>query len=326
MTKTFLVTGASGFIGRRLTKYLKVRGFYVRALLRTPSEGPWDESYLAELGVDDISAEVMSSIDGVFHLAGVAHTTISNSSEIENHYWQVNVKGTSQLLQAAVDANVKCFVNFSSVKAGGEHPEDCLDENSDYQPADVYGQSKYEAEKLVLQAGHESGMHVCNLRPALIYGKGIKGNIYKMMRSIEQGRFPPVPEFGNRRSMVSLDDLIEAAWLAMNTSTASGETYIVTDGVEYSTREIYQSIVMAYGMTVPRYCFPKSVFRFGAKVGDFMNNLFGIEMPLDSYKLNKLSSSACYKADKVRRELGWKPQFSFADVLSDIIKEMGDKY
>ncbi|WP_295884172.1 NAD-dependent epimerase/dehydratase family protein, partial [uncultured Thiohalocapsa sp.] len=203
----YLVTGAGGFVGTALCRRLRADGHRVRALLRQPADGPWDERLTCDLGTDPLPVGLMDGIDGVFHLAGIAHVQdVAGISDAV--YKQVNVAGTAALLDAAVTAGVRGFVYFSSIKAAAEPGERCVDETWDAWPADAYGRSKREAEALVLRAGREQGLHVCNLRPCLVYGPGVKGNLARLIEAVDRGRFPPLPELGNRRSMVGLDDLI----------------------------------------------------------------------------------------------------------------------
>ena len=314
----YLVTGASGFIGRRLSEYLSSQGHEVWALLRQPGEGTWTKTFCCEIGKDPLPDSLLEGVDGVFHLANVAHTDLTGS-DVER-YWQVNVMGTKALLQAAVDAGVSRFVYFSSVKAAADPGEECVDERWDHMPDDAYGRSKREAEQLVLAEGKRSGMHVCNLRPSLVYGVGVKGNLSRMLQAVSQGRFPPLPEFGNRRSMVALDDLISTTWLVMENAKANGQTYIVADGMGYSPRELYEAMCKELGLAIPRWEIPLHLLRFCASAGDALEWLVKLKMPLNSQVLMRLTGSAYYRAERIQKDLGWQPKHTFFDVLPQMIQ------
>lgn len=251
----YLVTGAAGFIGRGLSEYLSSQGHEVWALLHQPADGPWERAFCCELGIQPLSVGMMEGVDGIFHLANVAHTDLTGKEA--DRYWQVNVAGTDALLRAAADAGVGRFVYFSSVRAVADPGDEHVDERWDRTPEDAYGRSKREAERRVLAVGTESGMHVCNLRPTLVYGPGVKGNLSRILQAVDRGHFPPLPEFGNRRSMVSLNDLIAAAWLAMESPVANGRTYIVSDGVDYSPHALYEAMCAVLGVTMPHWCLPR---------------------------------------------------------------------
>jgi nucleoside-diphosphate-sugar epimerase len=257
----------------------------------------------------------------VFHLAGIAHLADQTEGDAAL-YWRVNVDGTQQLVDAAAAAGMKRFVYFSSVKAAADPHLECVDETWDPVPHDAYGLSKREAERRVRQAA-ERGLGACVLRPALVYGPGVKGNLQRMLETVASGRFPPIPEVGNRRSMVSVRDLAEAAWLAMTNEAGRGQTYIVADGVDYSTRDIYIAMCQALGRKAPSWCLPLWVLAAAARGGDFVARASGKPMPVSSAALERLCGSACYRADRIRAELGWEPVDDFYRVVGQMVESVG---
>jgi nucleoside-diphosphate-sugar epimerase len=314
----YLVTGAGGFIGTALCRRLQARGHRVRALLRRPAEGPWEEVVCADLADAELPAGLMEGIDRVFHLAAIVHA--QDAAGIPDEvYQQVNVGGTRALLDAAVAADVRGFVHFSSVKAVADPGERCVDETWDAWPDDAYGRSKREAEEAVLHAGRDHGIHVCNLRPCLVYGPGVKGNLARMIDAIERGRFPPLPDFGNRRSLVGLEALIDAAWLAMEMPAAAGHTFIVADAEPYSTRQIADAIRRGLGMPAPRLLLPSWSLAAGAALGDLVQRVTGLRMPLNGAVLRRIAGSACYRSDLLQRTLGWESRSRFERSLPGIL-------
>lgn len=302
----YLVTGATGFIGQALCTALKARGASVRALARRPTSGPWDECLRCDLAKEPLPEGLMRGIDGVFHLAGIAH--VQDIAGIPDALYQrVNVDATRALLDAAVDAGLRGFVYFSSIKAVADPGERCVDEAWDTWPADAYGRSKREAEDLVLQTAREHGLHACNLRPCLVYGPGVKGNLARMLAAIDRGRFPPLPEFHNRRSMVSQLDLIEAAWRALHSPRAQAKTFIVGDAEPYSTRAMSDAMHRALGRKPPSWSIPPIFLATGAAAGSLLGALWRRRMPLDRAVLQRLRGSACYCSDLIQRELDWRP-------------------
>jgi nucleoside-diphosphate-sugar epimerase len=254
-------------------------------------------------------------------LAGIAHVSGQIDSDAAQ-YWRVNVDGTQSLVDAAADAGINRFVYFSSVKAVADPDRERVDETWDLVPEDAYGRSKREAESRVLEAS-KGGLDVCVLRPTLVYGPGVKGNLQRMLEAVASGRFPPIPEVGNRRSMVSVRDLAEAAWLAMTKESARGQTYIVADGVDYSTRDIYIAMCQALGRKAPSWCLPLWVLAAAARGGDFVARASGKPMPVSSAALERLCGSACYRADRIRAELGWEPVDDFYRVVGQMVESVG---
>lgn len=319
--KHALVTGASGFIGLELCRRLRGQGVRVRAQMRRAraAPGPWDEVVSADLAEGSLPAACLEGVDSLFHLAGKVHA-LSERMDDEEEYRRVNVDGTRLLLEAARRAGCRRFVFLSSVQAMGETASARLDEGSEPHPATAYGRSKLAAEALVLDPAL-SPPHACCLRPPLVYGPGQKGNLQRMIRAVDQGLFPPLPETGNRRSMVHVQDVVDAAVLAAAHPGARGRTYIVTDGRAYSSREILDAIRGSLRRRVPRWHVPLGALRFLARAGDVVGRLRGRRFVFDSDALEKLIGSAWYSSERISRELGFRASRGFLEALPEIIAD-----
>ena len=108
----------------------------------------------------------------------------------------------------------------------------------------------------MLAAGREAGIETCVLRLPLVYGPGQKGNLLRMMEAIDRGRFPPLPDTGNQRSLVHVDDVVQALVLAATHDAAVGKTYYVTDNKPYTTTDLYRMMRRALGRAEPRWSLP----------------------------------------------------------------------
>jgi len=311
-----LVTGASGFIGHPLCHQLQKQGMQVKSLLRTLREpGPWHDFAAGDIS-ETLAPDVMEQIDTVFHLAGKAHA-LSETRQDEEEYFQINTEGTRRVLEAAQQAGVRRFVFFSSVKAMHEEGPDCLDETFPCHPETPYGKSKFAAERLVLAGNYIPEPVV--LRLSMVYGPAMKGNLPRMIEAVRKGRFPPIPEFGNKRSMVHVEDVVQAALLAAEKSQAIGQTYIVTDGHPCSTRQLYEWICEAVNRPVPGWQIPKMALNGLAKVGDTISRVRGRRFIFDSDALTKLTGSAWYSSHKLETELGFHAQHSLRESLRAMI-------
>ncbi len=318
----YLVTGAAGFVGTALCHSLQAGGHGVRALLHHNATGPWQESYTADLlHARPLPPGLMDSVDGIFHCAGAAHFR-SLSRAARTALWQLNVNATEQLIAAAAAAGVPRLVYFSSVQAAGRPELQPVDEDWARPPDNLYGESKLAAESLLKQASGATIPHTVILRPCLVYGPGVKGNLKRMLEAIDRGRMPPLPRSQQRRSMVGLENLVDAARLAMDNSAARGRLYIVSDDQDYSTHMLYDAMHAALGRSTPAHRLPLGLFRLAALLGDFGNRLTDGAMPWDSASYQRLFSSASYSAARIKRELGWQPKQNFIGCLPDMVAAM----
>lgn len=314
------VTGAGGFIGRQLCAALQERGDRVTASLRRASHGPWNRMLLNDLLYDSPSAAALEGVDCAFHLAGKAHA-LSETRQDEDAYFQINVDATRKLLESCRTAGVRRFVFISSVKAGGEGEAKVSDEAAVSRPDTPYGRSKREAERLVLEAGYVPEPVV--LRLAMVYGPTAKGNLPRMIEAIHHGRFPPLPETGNRRSMVHVEDVVQASLLAAQNAQAAGQAYIVTDGRPYSTRQMYEWICESLQQPVPKWVLPHGALRLMAMAGDAIGHARGRRFMFDSDALEKLTGSAWYSSEKLRRELGFRAERDLRNSIPEIVAFLG---
>jgi len=301
MTK-YLVTGSTGFIGSRLLGLLNTIECDVRLLARSKVNNY--ETVVCNLEQDRISKHTLESVDTVFHLAGFAHD-MQDPSKVEDLYRVINVDATVELARLAVESGVKSFVFISSVKAGGGLASGkCINESDQNEPEGVYGKSKREAELKLLKIGNESGMHVSIIRPSLVYGPEVKGNLQLMLAGIKKGWFPPLPEMGNRRSMIHVDDLVRAILLVVKDKRANGEIFIATDGIPHSSREIYNAMCNVLGKSIPKWSVPKFLF-----------DMISLINPRIKYKVDKLLGNECYSSEKLEK-LGFQAQ--------RVLKEMNE--
>ena len=296
---SLLITGATGFVGGNLLKLLETSDFKICVLSR--QQHPDYETIVCDLGQKQIPTSAIASVDTVFHLAGFAHD-LRDASKVEHLYRAINVNATVQLAELAAQQGVQRFVFVSSVKAGGGTIVGrCMTEEDKGEPQGIYGSTKREAELKLLEIGRQSCMHVSIVRPSLVYGPGVKGNLAIMRSWIEKGWLPPLPETGNHRSMIHVDDLVRALLLVAEDDRANGEIFIATDGVPHSSRKIYEAICQQVDKTVPRWSVPKFLFAGVASVSSRFR-----------YKVEKLLGDECYSSTKLE-SLGFRAERTLKD-------------
>lgn len=306
--KTVFVTGATGFVGRHLCARLKTAGFAVVAVGRRASAGPWDRFLGMDLATEAPSPHELKGVWGIFHVAGLAHVTACRGNH--NPYRALCVEATGRLLAAAREAGVSRFLYMSSVKAMGEGnppgvPLRPMGASSVSEQLGPYGRAKREGEQLVLESRLS---HAVVLRPAMVFGPGGKGNLPRMEAAIARRRFPPLPETGNRRSMVHVDDLAELALRALLRPVAAGKTYIVCHPVAVSTRQLYDALRDRLGMGPVSVTVPMGALKVAAISGSAIAWISRRTVPFDREVLSKLTGSAWYDAALAEVELDYVPR------------------
>ena len=234
-----LVTGASGFVGRALVNDLAASGHSVRAAMRQPADVfPRSVEVVA---VSDLTRPVewralLKGAETVVHLAGIAH---AGPEIAENAYDRVNRLATAELASAARTSGIRHLIFMSSIRAqSGPAASEILRETDPPRPTDAYGRSKLAAEDAVRAAG----VPFTILRPVLIYGPGVKGNLARLIQ-LAQSRWPlPLGLCRNRRSLLARQNLIAAIHLALQSSAALGESYIVADPMPLTLAEIVAAL------------------------------------------------------------------------------------
>jgi len=274
---------------------------------------------VADLADKSALTAACRGVDRVFHCAGHAHAFSSLTGDDAAVHWRVNFEGTRNLVEAAGQSGVKRFIFLSSVKAMAEPGDSCADEDFPGQPETAYGQAKRAAEEVVIDAGRRFGMHVVNLRLAMVYGSGGRGNLERMGRLVRRGLFPPLPETGNHRSLVHVDDVVTAMRLVAGDDRANGGTYIVASSEAPSGRELFDALRSALGMPRCSWAVPGGLLRAVAIGADGLEAIVKRRMPFDSEVLDRLLGSAWYSPARIERDLGWRARVSLADGLAEML-------
>jgi len=239
-----LVTGASGFVGRALVEDLAAQGHRVRAAMRQPAD--IFSRTVEVVAVSDLARPLewrtlLSDINAVVHLAGIAHITSGIADDL---YDRVNRAATAALAAAAARDRIERLVFVSSIRAqvgpACDHP---LTEADPPHPVDAYGRSKLAAENAIRAAQ----LPFTILRPALIYGPGVKGNLADLIR-IARSPWPlPLGALRNRRSLLARGNLVAAIHLALVAPAMVNETYVVADPEPLAVAEIVAALRAGLG-------------------------------------------------------------------------------
>jgi len=307
-----LVTGADGFVGRALCPALTAVGHHVRRAVRSlPNTQPHDSDTVAvgDIGGSPDWATALAGIEVVVHLAGRAHVVReANKTDPARLYRQTNVDGTERLARAAVTAGVRRFVFVSSIKVNGEATSDTpFRETDPPRPEDDYGRSKWAAEQVLAAIARESSLQVVIVRPPLIYGSGVKGNVARLLGLLERGIPLPLASIANRRSLIGLGNLCTALRACIEHDAAAGETFLVNDGQDVSTPDLIRMLAQGLGKRARLLPVPQALLRSAAAL-------------TGSGALARLTGSLTVDSTHIRARLAWRPQRSMAQEIADMVR------
>jgi len=249
---TILLTGASGFVGKAILKTAYQCGIKIKPVYRflDSTNGQSGATLVAELNSTVDWSLALQGVDVVIHAAARAHIMREEATDPLAEYRRVNVEGTLNLARQAAFAGVRRFVFISSIKVNGEatSPGRPFTANDAPAPEDAYGLSKAEAETQLKQLAHETSMEVTIIRPPLIYGPGIKGNLARVINWLRRGLPLPLGDVtNNRRSLVGLDNLVDFILTCSDHPKAANQTFLVADGEDLSTTDLLRKIGKALG-------------------------------------------------------------------------------
>ncbi|MFH0786875.1 MAG: NAD-dependent epimerase/dehydratase family protein [Pseudomonadota bacterium] len=312
-----LVTGGTGFTGSHLVRRLLERGHEVNVV--DNSKGLfWDE--LEELGARITLGSVTDKalmerlVDGnevVFHVAA-AFRGVDLPHKV---YWEVNVEGTRNLLEASLRQGGQRFIYCSTEGVHGHIKNPPADENAPIAPKDYYQYTKWEGEKVV-QEYIQKGLPSVILRPTAIYGPGDPERFLMIYRRVKSGVFPM---FGTGRITyhpLYIDNLSDAFELAMEKEGALGQAYLIADEDYLAIEDLVKAVaeVMRREVKIPHLPFwPLFLASF---LCEAVCKPLGITPPIFRRRADWYRQNRAFTIEKARRELGYHPRVGLAEGLT----------
>lgn len=323
---TVLVTGATGAVGPCVVQALDQAGCQIRAFsVDAPKEGMFPQSVEVLIGdVTDKAAvqSAMQGVDAVVHMAALLHI-VNPPAEMREKYERVNVGGTANVVEAAIKANVKRVVLFSTIAVYGRAEGCVLNEMSPTHPDTFYAQTKLAAEPIVLQAKGADGQPLGTvLRLGAVYGSRIKGNHERLTHALARHRFIPIGSGLNRRTLVYDKDVGRAAVLAVSHPAAAGRVFNVTDGKFHTLNEIIESICSALGRKPPRLSLPVGPTRTLIGFIEKGSRAIGLKPPVTKVIIDKYNEDIAVDGILIQKELGFMPQYDLRAGWEETIREM----
>jgi len=307
-SQKILVTGATGFVGRALIARFLADGRVACAAVRTSSADlpiQVESVAIGEIGQETDWTRALDGVGTVVHLAARVHMTGEDAAHALPRFRAVNAAGSAVLARAARNAGVRRFVLVSTTTVYGDrNPGQPFDESSPPAPASPYAQSKLEAERVVADTLGGSATEFVVLRAPLVYGANAKGNFARLVRLVQSGVPLPFASIQNRRSVVFVDNLVDAIVRALDHPAAAGRTYVVSDGQDVSTPDLIARIAAGLGRHSRLFAFPAVLLRLA---GTLLGRPDEISRLLDDMAVD---------GSRIRRELGWTPPFTVEEGLA----------
>lgn len=310
-----MLTGASGFIGRRLATALQSKPDVnltsaVRRVVELPAE-----HIVAVQGLDtntDWSTALIHQ-QVVIHAAARAHIMKDEAADPWSEFYRANVGGTLNLARQAAAAGVQRFIFISSIGVNGDINTQPFTDDDIPNPAGLYAQSKWEAEQGLREIQRETSMELVTIRPPLVYGPDAPGNFGSLMKLVAQGVPLPLGAIHNRRSLVAVDNLVDLIITCIDHPAAANQVFLAGDGEYLSTSELLRGIARAIGRPSRLIPVPASLLMLAA-------TLFGKEAVAQ-----RLLGSLRVDISKARHLLGWEPPITVEEGLRRCFESQGEQ-
>ncbi|MDP5238376.1 NAD-dependent epimerase/dehydratase family protein [Uliginosibacterium sp. 31-16] len=297
-----LVTGASGFVGRVFCERAEAAGHAVRRVFRRADQSE-DACFVGDLASTQDWSAAFVGVEAVVHLAARVHQMRENPKEAVRAYQQINVDATRRLVQQAAEAGVKRFIFISSIKVNGERTVGgALTENDEPAPCDLYGRSKWLAEKEVREHAEALDMEWTIIRPPLVYGAGVGGNFERLMGLVKRGVPLPLGRMRARRSYVNVWNLVDLILLCCEHPAASRQVFLAEDAT-LTTSDLVKRIGQAMGARARLLPVPRWLMTCGE------------HLPVVGAAVSRLTGELEVSAEKARTMLGWRPAIDLDEGL-----------
>lgn len=313
-----LVTGGTGFVGSHLVRRLLARGHRVISLDKNP--GLFDDE-LRSLGATLISGSVtdVDAVDRVVTGSEVVYHLASPFGDIlqpDAAYWDIEVNGTRNVLEAAERHGVKRVVHCSTQGVHGSLVHTPGDENSPMAPRDYYCYSKVEGER-VCQNFMERGLDIVIVRPTSVYGPGDIRGWLKLYRMVANGWFLMIGKGDTLNHPVYVDNLIDVFERAATVPEARGRAYLAGDEYPVTLTELVRGVARAVGTNVRIVRWPwYNIALAGAAAVERVSKAAGMKPPVFRRRLSWYKTNRAFRIDRAKRELGYQPRVSLSEGLS----------
>lgn len=311
------VTGGSGFVGNHLVEKLVSKEHKIKVLVRKTSKTILLEKSGVELVYGDVTDKesierLVNDVDIVYHVAAKVYVGS------EDEFWNVNFRGTENILDACLNRGLGRIVHVSTIGVTGNIANPPGDESRPYNPMSPYDRSKCEAEKLALRYHREHGMPVTIVRPTVMYGPR---NMYmlRLYEETQSGNFRFIGSMNNLMHPCYIENFLQGITLAAERPEAVGEIYIIGDEKPITWVEYVKTVAEVMGATPPKRHISISLMKIIAYLSEFKSWMFGGEPFFARSWLDEITKVYAYDITKAKKDLGYNPKISLKEGISRTI-------
>jgi nucleoside-diphosphate-sugar epimerase len=312
-----LVTGGTGFTGSHLTRRLLQKGHQVVVIDNQPGlffdelKAMGANLHIGSVTDRDLVNRAMEGCQVVHHVAAVFRKV-----NLPKHvYWDVNVEGTRNVLEASFKYGVEKVVNCSTCGVHGDVQQTPAAENAPISPEDYYQLTKYEGEKVSAEFV-KKGLKVTTLRPTAIYGPGDPERFYMLFKMVRRGNFLMFGDGNAHYHPVYIDNLVDSFELAAASEKGNGEVYLIGDENFYTLNELVGSIAKTLEVDLKIYHLPFWPLWTAAVACEALYKPFRIDPPLFRRRVDWFRQNRAFSIEKAKKDLGYQPKVSLKEGLS----------
>lgn len=309
--KKILITGATGFVGKELCSVLS-NYYEIIRVVRSEKDLLSDNDVIVPV-IDRNTdwSNLLNNVDVIVHLAAKAHDmSYVDNDDIDNIYYETNYWGTKTLVDEAVKSGVKKIIFMSTIKVNGESTElSCFAEEDIPKPVGSYAISKLKAEEYIKSKAIDNDFTYTIIRPTLVFGKNVKGNLNFLMKMISKGLPFPYFKVENKRHMIGLKNLCMFVKYSIESENCNNQVIIVSEKVTLSTKKLVSYISEAMGKKTLFIRFPM-----------FFRTIFSKVSFIDKIII-RLYGNLIVDNNKLYTKINWKPVYTIEEQITEMINE-----
>jgi nucleoside-diphosphate-sugar epimerase len=259
---------------------------------------------------------IAEGIDTVFHMATLGH--MSNFRVSESLFHKVNVQGTMNIMQEALNAGVKKIVHCSSVAVMGICSEIPATEETACNPHHAYGRSKLTAEREVIRMISERALPALIVRFSMVYGPGDWRDMFKLTRMAKKGLFPKIGNRPKLTPLIYVEDAVEGLLLAAEKGRI-GQIYLITNRESMPFDDIRKILLKALGVKRFPLYLPEWMILCVASLVEKLFSLVGKVPPVSRKNIESTLADRVFSIEKAKRELGFEPKIDPVTGLKETV-------